>query len=162
MQNMLLSFLLQGWMTRNRQTLRWTPLITCSRKRKRRWTTSTNLTTTAPIWAPRRWAWRRAAPVSTKRPARNCAKNEKKKRVADARSVCRFRCGADGGDGLLAAHVQRRRQSSLLPDQNQPGLLHHIPEVRQNSRRPQKHRKIPRAKMSWNIAPVCFQDGPAQ
>lgn len=46
---------------------------------------------------------------------------------------CRLRGGADGRDGLLAARVQRRRQSSLLSDQNQPGLRHHIQEVSPNS-----------------------------
>lgn len=61
--------------------------------------------------------------------------------VSDALSFCRFRCGADGRDGLLAAHVQRRRQGSLLSDQNQPGLLRHVPEVRPNSCEPQNFKK---------------------
>lgn len=66
--------------------------------------------------------------------------NEPKKRVTQL-FLCfrRLRRGADGRDGLLAAHVQRRRQSSLLSDQNQPGLLHHIPEVRENSCEPLKN-----------------------
>lgn len=62
-------------------------------------------------------------------------------RVRRSLSFRRFRGGADGGDGLLAAHVQRGRQSSLLSEQNQPGLLHHIPEVRQNSCEPKNIEK---------------------
>lgn len=84
-------------------------------------------------------------------------------RVRGSLSLCRFRCGANGVDGLLAAHVQRRGQSSLLSDQNQPGLLHHIPEVSQNSCEPQNIEKYGTpAAMSWNVAPVCFQNGPSQ
>lgn len=44
-------------------------------------------------------------------------------------SICRLCSGVDRRDRLVAAQLQRRRQSSLLPDQDQLGLLHHIPEV---------------------------------
>lgn len=43
---------------------------------------------------------------------------------------CRLCCSADRSDRLMASQLQWCCQSSLLSDQKQPGLLHHIPEVK--------------------------------